>query len=380
LSNVKLLDCTLRETPVMCFGSENIKITKRNLELAGVDIIEVALLTNLFDKYEIGSTHVISIDQANDLLVTKKENVIYSICMNQGDFDTSFLPRRSDQGIDAIRYVLMEGRIEEAIADLKRIGNLGYKVMLQHRNIITYSEEEIKRVIEIANELGVFSYSIVDTFGSMYAEDVSRIAKLVNDNLNMNIWMGFHGHNNHMLATSNAEVFVSAFCNTERTIFVDGTVLGAGIGAGNANIELLMLYCNKWVLSHYNVDYIYNIIEKVVPDIKTRCVWGYSILNLIAGEHNVVHLHSNYLKDNNASFSLHQIDEMIQNMPKEYKYRADLSCWNEYIHIKENTRWKFAKEQLKKLEKYAFFVFVFGRIRVVRDKMVKFIRIYKEVF
>ena len=51
-------------------------------------------------------------------------------------------------------------------------------------------------LIEKINELEPYAFSIVDTFGSLYREDLQRVFYLVHHNLWTNAKIGFHSHNN----------------------------------------------------------------------------------------------------------------------------------------------------------------------------------------
>lgn len=329
-SRVKLLDCSLRESPTNHIGEKNIQILFEKLSEAGIDIIECAFLTNPeYARYVKGGTHVNNIEQANALILNKIPGIIYSVCMNGGEYDLNKLSPANDKGIDAIRYVLMEGKIDEEISDMRKIINKGYKLFVQHRNIASYKENEIIKTIEIINAIGAFAYSIVDTHGSMYAQDVEKVVCLIKNKLDNNIWLGFHGHNNHMLANSNAELFLR-LSKSRKNVFVDGTIMGAGIGAGNANIELLVNYCNKFENGNYDINCIYDAIDIVIPDIKKKCEWGYSISTLITAEYNTIFPHGIYLKRILTNNSFRNINKLIKNMPDKYRILNDMECWESY--------------------------------------------------
>lgn len=364
-NRVKLLDCSLRESPTNHIGEKNIQILFDKLSESGIDIIECAFLTNpQYALYEKGGTHVNNIEQANALISNKRPGIIYSVCMNGGEYDLSKLSAADENGIDAIRYVLMEGKIDEEILDMELIIRKGYKLFVQHRNIISYDEEEISKIVEIINMVGAFAYSIVDTHGSMYAQDVKRIVSFIGDYLNDDIWLGFHGHNNHMLANSNAELFLN-LTRSRKAVFVDGTIMGAGIGAGNANVELLANYCNKWEGMNYNVDCIYDAIDIVVPDIRKRCEWGYSIPTLITAEYNTVFTHGKHLKHILSNNSSRNINKLIKNMPDEYRIMNNMRCWESYRNdgiIKRMIR----KNRNKKVFKQLFSIYGFIYRKILR--------------
>lgn len=64
-------------------------------------------------------------------------------------------------------------------------------------------------LIRSVNEINPYSFYIVDSFGMMKGKDLTRLFYMVEHNLNDNIWIGFHSHNNMQLAFSNAQTLGS---------------------------------------------------------------------------------------------------------------------------------------------------------------------------
>ena len=54
-------------------------------------------------------------------------------------------------------------------------------------------------------------FYIVDSFGEMRLNDLNRITNLVDHNLNPDIAMGLHSHNNLQLSYSNAVTLLNFF-------------------------------------------------------------------------------------------------------------------------------------------------------------------------
>lgn len=115
-----------------------------------------------------------------------------------------------------------------------------------------YSDMELLRLVERMNKLKPYAFYIVDTLGSMYRNDVTHRFHLINENMDPEIELGFHGHNNLQLAFSNAQVLGKI--QTKRTLILDSTVYGMGRGAGNLPTELITQYINKNIASKYDVS------------------------------------------------------------------------------------------------------------------------------
>lgn len=71
-----------------------------------------------------------------------------------------------------------------------------------------YSDYELLDLIEKVNAIEPFCFSIVDTFGSMYQEDLQRIFELINHNLVKTCKIGFHSHNNMQLSNALSQEFI----------------------------------------------------------------------------------------------------------------------------------------------------------------------------
>jgi len=117
-------------------------------------------------------------------------------------------------------------------------------------------------------DYGAEAIIIMDSTGTYLPEDVSeRILALKN---NINLQIGFHGHNNLGCAVSNS---INAVLNGASLI--DVCIRGFGAGAGNAQLEILIPVLNKYGYST-NIDFnkviteadnVVNYLVKNVPNI-----------------------------------------------------------------------------------------------------------------
>ena len=99
--------------------------------------------------------------------------------------------------------------MKEAIAYCREVKQLGYQVYVQAVSITSYSDREILDLIELVNELNPYALSIVDTYGLLHQENLMHYFELFNHNLNREIGIGYHSHNNFQLAYSNSIEAVS---------------------------------------------------------------------------------------------------------------------------------------------------------------------------
>lgn len=71
----------------------------------------------------------------------------------------------------------------DVIPFCKKIKEKGYKLYVQPVDILGYSDHELLELIDMVNEIEPYAFSIVDTFGSMYKEDLQRVFFLIHHNL-----------------------------------------------------------------------------------------------------------------------------------------------------------------------------------------------------
>ena len=164
---------------------------------------------------------------------------------------------------------------------------------------------------------------MVDTFGSMYIDDLQRIFHIVDHNLDKDIKIGFHSHNNLQMSFALSQEFIKMSLG-KRKVVVDGTIHGMGRGAGNTNTELLLDYLNRKLGYSYDMNEILDLIDAYMPKIKQQSNWGYSIPYFIAGMYSS-HVHNvNYLlnKHNIKSKDMRLIIEEI-NPVKRKRYDYD---------------------------------------------------------
>ena len=260
MKNFKLLDCTLREAPLddLMWGDLSIRKMIHGLEKAQVDIIEVGFLKNA--PYKFGSTSFQKAEEMRPYLKHKKPNTMYVALVDYGRYDLQYLSEYDGTSIDAIRVCFKHHEIDVVLDYAKAIKEKGYQVCIQHVDTMGFSDGQIADFIKKVNQLKPFSYSIVDTFGAMYASDMLHYAKLASEILDDSIWLGFHAHNNLMLADANAQGFIE-YIGTRRNIIADASLYGCGRSAGNAHTELLAQYMNSKQGGVYDINEMLDLID-----------------------------------------------------------------------------------------------------------------------
>jgi 4-hydroxy 2-oxovalerate aldolase len=334
MKNVKLLDCTLREAPLdgLMWGDMSIKKMINGLENAGVDIIEVGFLKDT--PYVYGSTSFHTAEDIKPYLVNKKPGVIYTALVDYGRYDTSALTENDGKSVDAIRVCFKHEEIDKVLDYAREFRDKGYLVCIQHVDTMGFSDFEIIEFVKKVNEFKPFAYSVVDTFGAMYDSDMIHYTQLAADMLDRDIRLGFHAHNNLMLADANDEHFVDRFFD-KREIIVDSSLYGCGRSAGNAHTELNAQYMNRKHGADYNIDELLDLIDTVIAAAQEKTSWGYSIPYFIAGIHNAHTFNVKQLlkRHNLKSKDLRGIIERLDDVQKKaYDYKLLEKLYVEYFN------------------------------------------------
>lgn len=320
---INLLDCTLREAPIkdLILGKNYIQKFINALEESNIDIIECGFLKNF--QHNENSTIFQYVEEIEPYLKHKSANKLYVALVDYGRYDLKYLSDYNGKSIDGIRICFKKHERFEVFDYAKKIKDKGYKIFFQNVDTLSYTDLELLEVIEKVNELQPYAYSIVDTFGAMYANDLRHIYSIVNHNLDKGIILGFHAHNNLMLANANTQEFVNLASN-EREINVDTSILGCGRGAGNAHTECLAEFLNKTQKTNYNLNTLLDIIDYLMPKFINECKWGYSIPYFLSGVHSSHVFNVNHLlrRHNIQSKDLRAIIEKLNdNQKKNYDYK-----------------------------------------------------------
>lgn len=325
MGKISILDCTLRDGAYInngIFGDKTIKGILENLQNANIEMIETGWLKN--SVRADGSTYYHSAKDIEQFIQSNKsQKVTYLVMMDYGRYDIDNLSDYDGKSVDAVRLVFSKENFEDALEYSKLIQKKGYKLFLQAANTQSYSDSQLVDLSKKCNEIMPETISIVDTCGSMYHSDLQRIFNILNKNLNNDIKLGFHSHNNLQLSFALSIEFISLGLSTNRNIVIDSSLCGMGRGAGNTCTELLTNYLNLKHNCNYNSDVILDTIDLYMKDIMLKYKWGYDAFIGIAGQ---LHCHVNnvmYLREQH-NISCKDLKDVLLSIPMaERKFRND---------------------------------------------------------
>lgn len=294
---IKLVDCTLRDGGHInksVFGEKIIRKIISNLVLSKIDIIEIGFLKT--DPYNPDIAVFNNIEQAKKFVKTSTATE-YALMAQEDQYDISLL-EDCDGTIEHIRVSFHNYDFDEGIKFAQKVIKKGYKCHVNPINLQGYSDKELIDIISIINKLNPHTFTIVDTFGAMTESDLNRIVSIVNHNLNPNITIGLHLHENLGLSFSLAQFFTK-IKPAKRNISIDGSLNGMGRVPGNLSIELFMNYMNRIYNKEYDINPIYDSIDDYILPIKKIKPWGYSLPYAISAQHGVHRTYAEFLISQN---------------------------------------------------------------------------------
>lgn len=351
MNNIKVLDCTLRDGGYVNnwdFGKANISDIIIQLLSSKVDVIECGFLSQTKETNEDMSIFR-TVDEVKSYYNNNIDNnAVMVLMINYGEFNVDDLPMYDGGCIRGIRLAFHKKDMDSAIEMCKKIKDKGYITFVQPMVTLTYSEEELKKLSNMTNEFMPDALYIVDSFGTMTKQDLSRIYDIYDKFVDPKIAIGFHSHNNMQLSFSNAQSLMEL--DTDRIIYIDSSVYGMGRGAGNLCTELITKYLNDNYSYNYNLIPVLEIIDEHLMNIFIKSPWGYSVPFYIASINNCHPNYASYLLDK-QTISVKDIHNILIAMDDDKRAFYDKKYIEKlYLDYQKNiiddTK---AKEELKEL-------------------------------
>lgn len=315
MSNIKVLDCTLRDGGYINnwnFGQQNIKGIIENLTRAKIDIIECGFIRNT--EQNVDSSLFSSMLDFEKIIAPKCKKVLYAIMIEHHNYAYNLIPDYNEKGADIIRVTFHINEWQEAKIKIKELIDKGYKVCIQPVGTTNYDDESLITLLKDVNELKVYAFYLVDTLGVMYRHDMRRFFYLIDNNLSSNIHIGFHSHNNLQMSFANAQEMMRLAY--KRNIIIDSSCYGMGRGVGNLPTELLVDYVNNNVGSRYSLIPILNTIDKYLMPIFAEHKWGYDLPFFLAATSKCHPNYAAYLM-RKETLDIESIEKLLSLIPQK---------------------------------------------------------------
>ncbi len=285
-NDIKVVDATIRDGG-LCnnfeFTDEFVtELYKTNIK-SGVDYMEFGYKASreLFSEKDFGKWKFCKEEDIRSIVGDNISDMKISVMADVGrcDFRKDFLPK-SESVIDMVRVACYIHQMPAAIEMIEYLHALGYETTCNIMAISQASGNQIEEALSMLVESSVDVIYLVDSYGSLYPENASDLARLYLDYAEKaGKSVGFHGHNNQNLAFANTIDTMSRGIS-----YLDATAQGMGRGAGNCAMELLLGFLKN---PKYNLYGLLTFIEKYMLPLKAQgVVWGYDLQYMFTGQLN----------------------------------------------------------------------------------------------
>lgn len=284
--DIKVVDCTLRDGGLVndfAFTDEFVSdLYRTNIE-SGIDYMEFGYKADkdMFDESKFGKWKFCNDDDIRKVVGDNDTDLKISVMADVGR--TNFkrdIGNKADSPIDLVRVATYINTIPAAIEIVEYCNKMGYETTINIMAISKSNDSDLEDGLEIIGKSCVDTVYIVDSYGSLYPEQMRRLAEKyleMGDKYNKKI--GIHAHNNQQLAFANT---IEAL--TMGVSYLDSTVSSMGRGAGNCPTELLLGFLKN---PKYHITPVLEFIEKHINKLKADgVVWGYDVPYLLTGRLN----------------------------------------------------------------------------------------------
>ncbi|CAM2809065.1 aldolase catalytic domain-containing protein [Helicobacter burdigaliensis] len=321
MSQIKLLDCTLRDGGYIInwdFGDEVIVDIISKLSEARLDFIECGYLNA--SNYVPNKSIFTSIEQMANFLPTNRHTSKFLAMIDVAQFFPENITPYSGNSIDGLRIVFYKHQVKEALLLAKKSVEQGYQTFMQPMVTIDYTLHEYENLIREIVKFDPHCISIVDSFGYMNKQDNKRYFNIIDAIAPKNMMIGFHSHNNMDLAFICAQDVIDY--DTNRILTIDSSLEGMGRCAGNLYTEIIVQYYNSVLGSKYDLEIILDVIGKYIEPIKKEKQWGYSPYFFITALYECHPNFATYLLELEPKISVSEFKQFVQLIPKDMKTKC----------------------------------------------------------
>lgn len=284
--DIKVLDATIRDGGLVndfFFTDEFIKnLYKANVK-AGVDYMEFGYRADkeIFDVNEFGAWKFATDDKIREIVGDNDTDLKISIMADVGRCNyKEDIHDASESPVDMIRVATYVNTMPAAIEMIEDAKRKGYETTCNIMAISNAKESDLDQALEMLGQSCVDGIYIVDSFGSLYPEQIMKISDTYTEiGEKYGKYIGMHAHNNQQLA------FANTIQSCMRGVsYLDATMSGMGRGAGNCSMELLLSFLKN---PKYNLFPVIQFIEQNIAPLKEQGIeWGFDIPYLLTGHLN----------------------------------------------------------------------------------------------
>jgi len=282
---IKVIDCTIRDGGLMNnshFSLETVRNVYQAACRAGVDMVELGYRNSkeMFPPSEFGVWRHCdeeNLRQATEGIESNGTKLAVMQDAHKASAD-DVLPK-SESCVDVIRVATYVKDIDKAIALSNSALDKGYETTINIMAVSHTLERELDEALkQIEGETKVLSCYIVDSFGTLYSEDIDYLVDQFKRHLKSSE-VGIHCHNNRQLGFGNTIAAIIRGAN-----YLDGTLYGIGRAAGNCPLELLFGFLKN---PKFDIRPLLDTISSTILPLAKDIDWGYRIPYMVTGIMNL---------------------------------------------------------------------------------------------
>ena len=282
---IKVLDCTIRDGGLMNdhrFSWEFVQAVYRACLEGGVDYIEMGYKSShkLHMGTQFGPWKFCDEEDVLRAIGEKDPRIKLSMMADaeRTDYHTDILPREKSV-FDMVRVATYIHQIPIALDMVKDATAKGYETTVNLMAASTIQESELEHALEAFAASEVGTIYVVDSFGSLYREQIDNLMKLFLKHAKpAGKEVGIHTHNNLQLAYANTIEAIILGAN-----YLDATLAGLGRGAGNCPMELLLGFLHN---PKFHLRPVLECIQNHVEPMRSTLRWGFTIPYMLTGRLN----------------------------------------------------------------------------------------------
>lgn len=283
--SIRVVDATLRDGGLVnsfFFTDAFVRALYRANIAAGVDYMEFGYKVSdkLFDRSKFGKWKFCDEKDIRAVVGDNKTDLRVCVMSDVGrvDLQNEVIPKK-ESAIDMYRIASYVNQIPTAVEMVEHCHKLGYRTSCNIMAISKNQESDIRRALEELGKSPVDVIYIVDSFGSIYPEEIRRVCDMYAETaVKYGKELGVHAHNNQQLAFANT---IEACA--KGVDYLDATASGMGRGAGNCCLEALLGFLKN---PKYKIEPMLAFMREYMLPLKKECVWGYDVPYLLTGLYN----------------------------------------------------------------------------------------------
>ena len=329
-NNVSILDATLRDGGQgledlnkngfsrLCFDESDKSAIISHLSQSGVEMIELGAIGPSKDNKNPFAIYQTIEELSQYLPPTKTDRIMYLGLYIGPDTDINLIPHHDESLVEGVRVILRYSELQKSLDYCQALSRKGYKVFVQPMLTMRYTQDELERVIQSANDMNAYACYFVDSYGYMGQEDIQRFYELYDRLLAPGIRMGFHAHNNMNMAMANA-IHFSHMAN-ERPLILDACATGMGQGAGNLATEMIVPYMNTYFGKDYKLDNILEVCDLLDRKMLPSSPWGYSLTCFLPALYKTAYKYAIMMRMG-YHLPFTEINRLLRDMPDDMRNR-----------------------------------------------------------